>query len=64
MADTFNLEAYRCTYLPGTLWRVIHSNTQSSEDPETRDHVASDSTRMIHDESSLKKAAENHFDWY
>jgi hypothetical protein len=40
-----------------------HSNSQSRQDLATGDLVASDSTRVISDESSLKEAAEEHFHW-
>nr|CEG03909.1 unnamed protein product [Fusarium acuminatum CS5907] len=63
MADVFDLDAYKCTSLPKTLWRVTHSGSQSHRDPVTKDLVASDRTRTISAKSSLKQAAEGHFDW-
>jgi hypothetical protein len=63
MAGAFDLGAYKCTYLPKTLWMVTHSKSRSRRDLVTGDLVASDSTRAISDKSSLKQAAEKHFDW-
>ncbi|KAI0113932.1 hypothetical protein GGR51DRAFT_556430 [Nemania sp. FL0031] len=63
MAVNF-LSSYKCTDLSRkTLWRVIHPQSQSEEDPANGDLVASDSGREISDKSSLKRAAEDHFDW-
>ncbi len=63
MAGAVDLGAYKCAYLPKTLWRVTHSKSQSRQDLATGDLVASDSTRTISDELSLKQASEKHFDW-
>jgi hypothetical protein len=63
MAGTFDLNTYRCTYLPSSLWRVAHPESQARKDPVTGDVVAQDRTRAISDELSLKQAAERHFNW-
>jgi len=64
MSEPWNLNPYKCTRLPKTLWKVIHSGTQSQQDPFTGDLIASDSTRIIRDESELKQAIEAHIDWW
>lgn len=63
MAAIFDLETYKCTHLPKTLWRVTHFGTQSGQDLDTGDLVASDSDRIISDSLKLKQAVENHFNW-
>ncbi|KAI0528366.1 hypothetical protein GGR58DRAFT_496221 [Xylaria digitata] len=63
MAAIFDLNTYKCTYLPETLWRVTHSQSQSRQEPFTGDLVASDSDRQISDKLSLKRAVEEHFNW-
>ncbi|KAF2970371.1 hypothetical protein GQX73_g3195 [Xylaria multiplex] len=63
MTAIFDLSTYKCTYPPNPLWRVIHSQSQSRQDPVTKDLVAADSDREISDRLSLKQAAEEHFNW-
>lgn len=63
VVTSFDLNDYKCAHLPGTFWRVIHSNTQSRQDCATGDIVAADSTRIFSDETSLKQAVESHFVW-
>jgi hypothetical protein len=63
MTEPWNINPYKCTHPPKTLWKVIHSGTQSQRDLFTGDLIASDSTRIIRDESELKQAVEAHIDW-
>ncbi|KAI1206764.1 uncharacterized protein F4807DRAFT_438210 [Annulohypoxylon truncatum] len=63
MAAVFDLNTYKCTYLPKTLWRVTDSESRSMRDPITRDHVAENCDRTISDKSGLKQAVEDHFNW-
>ncbi|KAI0851656.1 hypothetical protein F5Y00DRAFT_274569 [Daldinia vernicosa] len=64
MTESWNLNPYKCTHPPKTLWRVIHSGTQSRRCPSTGDLIASDSTRIIRDEPELKQAIEKHINWW
>ena len=64
MTEPWNLNPYKCTHLPKTLWKVIHCGTQSQTDPFTGDLIASDSTRIFSDSSELKQAIEAHIDWW
>jgi hypothetical protein len=64
MTESWNLNPYKCTHPPKTLWKVIHYGTQSQRDPSIGDLIASDSTRTIRDESELKQAIEEHIDWW
>ncbi|KAH8802520.1 hypothetical protein F5884DRAFT_860883 [Xylogone sp. PMI_703] len=64
MAEPFNLHAYKCNHLPNMLWKVIHSGTQSRQDPHTKDLTASDNTRIISNILELKQVVEAHLDWW
>ncbi|KAL2062302.1 hypothetical protein VTL71DRAFT_6568 [Oculimacula yallundae] len=63
MAEPWNIEHYKCTQPPVTLWRVVHSGTQSHISPRTKYHLASERTRKIENVSQLKVAIEDHIDW-
>jgi len=63
MAEAFNLAAFKYHLLPEKVWMVTHSKSQSRLDAGTGDRVAADSNTNISDQPSLKRAAEQHFDW-
>lgn len=63
MAGALNLDTYTCSPLPNALWRVTHSGTQSRQDPDTGDIVASARTNTFSNRADLKQATEEHFDW-
>lgn len=56
----FAVREYLCTEVPNHVWRVVHSNTQSREEPATGDLVAQDSTRSILTQRDLKDAVQGH----
>ncbi|KAH8586109.1 hypothetical protein B0O99DRAFT_84920 [Bisporella sp. PMI_857] len=64
MTEPWNLNHYKCTHPPKTLWKVIHSGTQSQRNSSTGDLIASDSSRRIKDEAELKQATKEHIDWW